>query len=209
MPNSATVFVVDDDAAIRDALSLLISLHGLRAQVFASADAFLDTYRSEWRGCLLVDLQMPGMSGLELQAELKARDISLPVVVLTAHGDVATARAALKGGAADFLEKPVDDAVLIDVLGNAIRLDAERHSTAQARAAAAERLGRLTPRERDVLRLLAQGNQLREIAGQLEISPRTVEVYKARMMEKLGCRTLADVVRAGSELAAETEGEVD
>ncbi len=200
--NDATVFVVDDDAAIRDALSLLISLRGLRAQVFASAEHFLETYRSEWRGCLLADLQMPGMSGLELQAELKARGVPLPVVVLTAHGDVATARAALKNGAVDFLEKPVDDAVLMDVLGNAIRLDAEQHTVAHARAAAVERLGRLTPRERDVLRLLAQGNQLREIALQLEISPRTVEVYKARMMEKLGCRTLADVVRAGSELAA-------
>ena len=200
--NDATVFVVVDDAAIRDALSLLISLRGLRAQVFASAEHFLETYRSEWRGCLLADLQMPGMSGLELQAELKARGVPLPVVVLTAHGDVATARAALKNGAVDFLEKPVDDAVLMDVLGNAIRLDAEQHTVAHARAAAVERLGRLTPRERDVLRLLAQGNQLREIALQLEISPRTVEVYKARMMEKLGCRTLADVVRAGSELAA-------
>ncbi|MBV6425034.1 MAG: Transcriptional regulatory protein FixJ [Steroidobacteraceae bacterium] len=198
----ATVFVVDDDAAIRDALSLLISLRGLRAQVFASAESFLDTYRDAWRGCLLVDLQMPGMSGLELQAELNARGITLPVIVLTAHGDVATTRAALKNGAVDFLEKPVDDAVLMDVLGNAIRLDAERHDTAHARAAAAERLARLTPRERDVLRLLAQGRQLREIAQQLEISPRTVEVYKARMMEKLGCRTLADVVRAGSELGA-------
>jgi len=203
MNSEATVFVVDDDAAIRDALSLLISLHGLRAQVFASADGFLETYRGEWRGCLLVDLQMPGMSGLELQAELKARGIALPVVVLTAHGDVATARAALKNGAADFLEKPVEDAVLLDVLRNAIRLDAERHSAAQAQAVAAERLARLTPRERDVLRLLAQGNQLREIAVRLEISPRTVEVYKARMMEKLGCRTLADVVRVGSELAGE------
>ena len=94
--SDATVFVVDDDAAIRDALSLLISLRGLRTQVFESAGHFLDTYRSEWRGCLLADLQMPGMSGLELQAELKARGIALPVIVLTAHGDVAAARAALK-----------------------------------------------------------------------------------------------------------------
>jgi len=203
MNSEAVVFVVDDDAAIRDALSLLISLHGLRAQIFASAESFLDTCRSEWRGCVLVDLQMPGMSGLDLQAELKARGIPLPVIVLTAHGDVATARAALKNGAVAFLEKPVDDAVLIDVLRNAIQLDAERSAAAQARAAAAERLARLTSRERDVLRLLAQGNQLREIAERLEISPRTVEVYKARMMEKLGCRTLADVVRAGSELARE------
>src|SRR5690606_27023010 len=145
-------------------------------QVFASAEHFLETYRSEWRGCLLADLQMPGMSGLELQAELKARGILLPVIVLTAHGDVATARAALKNGAVDFLEKPVDDAVLMDVLGNDVGIDAEQHAVTHARAAAAERLGRLTPRERDVLRLLAQGCQLREIAQQLEISARTVEV---------------------------------
>lgn len=197
-----TVFVVDDDAGIRDALSLLISLRGLRAQVFASAEDFLATYQPQWRGCLLADLQMPGMSGLELQAELKARGHTLPVVVLTAHGDVATTRAALKNGALDFLEKPVDDAVLIDVLGNAIRVDTERHTAEQARNATAERLARLTPRERDVLRLLARGQQLREIAQQLDISPRTVEVYKARMMEKLGCRTLADVVRIGAELPA-------
>lgn len=197
-----TVFVVDDDAGIRDALSLLISLRGLRAQVFASAEDFLATYQPQWRGCLLADLQMPGMSGLDLQAELKARGHTLPVVVLTAHGDVATTRAALKNGALDFLEKPVDDAVLIDVLGNAIRVDAERHTAEQARSATAERLARLTPRERDVLRLLARGQQLREIAQQLDISPRTVEVYKARMMEKLGCRTLADVVRIGAELPA-------
>lgn len=197
-----TVFVVDDDAGIRDALSLLISLRGLRAQVFASAEDFLATYQPQWRGCLLADLQMPGMSGLDLQAELKARGHTLPVVVLTAHGDVATTRAALKNGALDFLEKPVDDAVLIDVLGNAIRIDAERHTAEQARSATAERLARLTPRERDVLRLLARGQQLREIAQQLDISPRTVEVYKARMMEKLGCRTLADVVRIGAELPA-------
>ncbi|GMU68987.1 MAG: DNA-binding response regulator [Steroidobacteraceae bacterium] len=197
-----TVFVVDDDAGVRDALSLLISLRGLRAQVFASAEDFLATYQPQWRGCLLADLQMPGMSGLDLQAELKARGHTLPVVVLTAHGDVATTRAALKNGALDFLEKPVDDAVLIDVLGNAIRVDAERHTAEQARSATAERLARLTPRERDVLRLLARGQQLREIAQQLDISPRTVEVYKARMMEKLGCRTLADVVRIGAELPA-------
>lgn len=198
--NAPTVFVVDDDAGIRDALSLLISLHGLRAQVFASAEDFLDTYRPEWRGCLLTDLQMPGMSGLELQAELAARAITLPVVVLTAHGDVATTRTALKSGAVDFLEKPVDDALLIDVLGNAMHIDAERHAAEEVRVASAGRLARLTPRERDVLRLLAQGQQLRQIAEQLEISPRTVEVYKARMMEKLGCRTLADVVRVGAEL---------
>lgn len=192
-----TVFVVDDDASVRDALSLLISLKGLRTAVFSSASDFLATYEPSWRGCLLTDLQMPGMSGLELQAELGEHGITLPVVVLTAYGDVATARTALKNGAVDFLEKPVDDVVLIDVLRNAIRVDEERHHDRELRAARQERLARLTPREREVLDLIAEGLQHREIAERLAISPRTVEVYKARMMEKLQCRTLADVVRLG------------
>jgi FixJ family two-component response regulator len=189
------VFVVDDDAPVRDSLSLLISLKGLRASVFASADDFLRVYDPDWRGCLLTDLQMPGMGGLELQSVLRARHIALPVVVLTAHGDVVNARMALKNGAVDFLEKPVDDEVLIDVLQNAIRIDAERHQSLTEQQDIAQRLERLTPREREVLMLLAQGSQHREIAERLSISPRTVEVYKARMMEKLQCRTLADVIR--------------
>jgi FixJ family two-component response regulator len=194
-----TVFVVDDDASIRDALSLLISLKGLRPAVFSSAEDFLAVYDSQSRGCLLTDLQMTGMSGLDLQTKLQERGIGLPVVVLTAHGDVATTRTALKNGAVDFLEKPVDDDVLIDVLRNAIRIDAERYRARRKQVETMTRLGRLTPRERDVLNLLADGLQHREIAERLGISPRTVEVYKARMMEKLQCRTLAEVIRIGSE----------
>jgi RNA polymerase sigma factor (sigma-70 family) len=199
----ATVFVVDDDASIRDALSLLISLKGLRASVYSSAEDFLAVYEPMWRGCLLTDLKMPGLSGLDLQAVLRQRGVTLPVVVLTAHGDVSTTRAALKNGAVDFLEKPVDDEVLVDVLRNAIRIDEERHRANAENAQTAARLARLTPRERDVLELLAQGLQHREIAERLAISPRTVEVYKARMMEKLQCRTLADVVRIGTNIPSE------
>lgn len=198
-----TVFVVDDDASIRDALSLLISLKGLRASVFSSAEDFLAVYDLQWRGCLLTDLQMSGMNGLDLQAKLQQRGSALPVVVLTAHGDVATTRAALKNGAVDFLEKPVDDDVLIDVLRNAIRIDSEGHRARMQRVETMTKLGRLTPRERDVLNLLADGLQHREIAERLTISPRTVEVYKARMMEKLQCRTLADIIRIGSEARAQ------
>jgi RNA polymerase sigma factor (sigma-70 family) len=197
-----TVFVVDDDAAIRDALSLLISLKGLRASVFASAEDFLAIYHPDWRGCLLTDLKMPGMSGLDLQLALNERHAKLPVVVLTAHGDVATTRAALKNGAVDFLEKPIDDDVLVDVLLNAIRIDTERHQADAERTQIAAQLERLTARERSVLDLLAEGLQHREIAERLSISPRTVEVYKARMMEKLQCRTLAEVVRIGIEARA-------
>lgn len=194
-----TVFVVDDDASIRDALSLLIPLKGLKVSVFSSAEEFLTVYDPQWRGCLLTDLQMPGMGGLDLQMTLAVRGMVLPVVVLTAHGDVATTRAALKNGAVDFLEKPVDDDVLLDVLRNAIRIDAERYSAHVLRVDTMSRLARLTARELEVLDLLADGLQHREIAERLRISPRTVEVYKARMMEKLQCRTLAEIVRIGAQ----------
>lgn len=205
----ATVFVVDDDAAIRDSLSLLISLKGLRTAVFASAENFLETYSPEWRGCLLTDLQMPGMHGLELQTVLNERQIALPVVVLTAFGDVTTTRTALKNGAVDFLEKPVDDDVLIDVLRNAIRIDEERNRAESSRTESLERLGRLTPRERDVLQYVVAGMQHRDIAQQLQISPRTVEVYKARMMEKLQLRSLAEVVRFGASVFEAAEPRPD
>lgn len=190
-----TVYFVDDDASVRDALSLLLSLKGFVSQVFASAETFLETYRPEWRGCLLTDLRMSGMSGLDLQRELVGRGATLPVVVLTAHGDVANTREAMKSGAFDFLEKPVDDQILVDVLHNAIAHDAATHGVENEKLKARERFGRLTPRERDVAHSLSRGLQNREIAAELGISPRTVEVYKARMMEKLDCRNLAELLR--------------
>ncbi len=193
--DGGTVFLIDDDPGVRDSLSLLLSLKGIRTQLFANAESFIETYRADWSGCVLTDLRMPGMTGLELQSALRQRQIDLPVVVLTAHGDVATVRAALRNGAFDFLEKPVDDEMLLDVLQNALRADRERRSTATTRSAAAGRLERLTAREREVLALIAAGRQNRDIAAQLGISPRTVEVHKARIMEKLDCRTLADVIR--------------
>jgi RNA polymerase sigma factor (sigma-70 family) len=202
--SDSTVFLVDDDASIRDALSLLISLKGLRSSVFASAEDFLAVYNPSWRGCLLTDLKMQGMSGLDLQQVLQERGVQLPVVVLTAHGDVNTARAALKNGAVDFLEKPVNDEVLIDVLMNAIRIDEERHRTQTQQAQTTARLARLTAREREVLDALADGLSHKEIAEKLSISARTVEVYKARMMDKLQCGTLADVVRLAIEARATT-----
>ena len=194
--NDATVFVIDDDASVRDSINLILSLKGMRTQLFPSAEDFLEAYRPEWRGCILTDLQMPGMSGLDLQQALHERGVLLPVVVLTAHGDVPTTRVAMKGGAFDFLEKPLNDEVLLDVLKNAIREDIHRHAAESAEDALRSRLARLTPREREVLDLLVEGLSHREIAARLTISPRTVEVYKARMMEKLQCRSLAELIRA-------------
>ena len=195
MAEAGTVFLIDDDPGVRDSLSLLLSLKGLRTQPFANAESFMATYQPDWPGCVLTDLRMPGMTGLELQAALRERRIEVPVVVLTAHGDVATARAALKNGAFDFLEKPIDDAMLLDVLQNALRVDRERRSAAASRAGADARLERLTAREREILALLAAGHQNREIAVKLGISPRTVEVHKARIMEKLECGSLAELIR--------------
>ncbi|HYL03195.1 MAG TPA: response regulator [Steroidobacteraceae bacterium] len=195
MDEDGTVFVIDDDPGVRDALSLLLSLKGLRTQAFANAESFLDAYRPERTGCVLTDLRMPGMTGLELQAALRERRLEVPVVVLTAHGDVATARAALKNGAFDFIEKPVDDAMLLDVLKHALRVDRERRAATTARSAADRRMERLTEREREILALIAAGHQNRDVAARLGISPRTVEVHKARIMEKLECRSLAELIR--------------
>ena len=190
-----TVFLIDDDRAVRDSLSLLLALNGIRTQVFASAESFIETFVADWRGCVLTDLRMPGMTGLDLQAVLRQRSINLPIVVLTAHGDVATVRTALKNGAFDYLEKPIEDHLLLEVLHNALRADRERHASVASRSATEERLARLTPREREVLALLASGHQNVDIAAQLRISPRTVEVHKARIMEKLDSQSLADLIR--------------
>jgi len=195
MNEDGTVFLIDDDPGVRDSLTLLLSLKGMRTQPFANAESFIETYRPDWSGCVLTDLRMPGMTGLELQAVLRERQVDVPVVVLTAHGDVATARAALKNGAFDFLEKPIDDAMLVDVLRNALRADRERRATVTARSSADARIERLTEREREILMLIAAGHQNREIATQLGISPRTVEVHKARIMEKLECDSLAELIR--------------
>ena len=195
MTTAATVFIVDDDAPVRDSLAMLLELKGFRTRTFADSEAFLAAYRPEWPGCLVLDLRMPGMSGLELQAELERRGARLPVIIVTAHGDVATTRTALRGGAVDFIEKPVDDEALIAAITAALDRDARGREDARERAEIAARMSRLTAREREVLALVAEGRHNREIAVVLGISPRTVEVYKARMMEKLQVRRLPDLVR--------------
>jgi FixJ family two-component response regulator len=184
MKSDATVFIVDDDIAMRDSLALLLGLKGFRTQIFANAENLLNAYNATWFGCILADVRMPGMSGLELQVELGKRGGDVPVIIMTAYGDVATARAALKAGAVDFLEKPIDDAILIDVLQSAI----DAHGLHRQRAAPAKGTAQLTTREQQVLDLVAAGLNVRQIAEQLGISPRTVEVYKSRMTQKLRIR---------------------
>lgn len=198
-PPPLTVFVVDDDPAVRDSLGLLLGLRGFRTALFADAAAFLAAWREDLAGCVVADIRMPGMTGLELQAEAAARGSEIPFVIVTAHGDAASARTAFKANAVDFLEKPFDDDQLVAAIGAAFARETQRLKALQARRALAERLSALTARERQVMQLAAAGRHAREIGEVLGISPRTVEVYKARMMSKLGADNLSDVVRLALE----------
>jgi FixJ family two-component response regulator len=191
----STIFIVDDDEAVRDSLALLLSLHGFATRVFDSAEHFLAAYRPEWMGCLVLDIRMQGMDGLELQRRLNAANARLPIIVVTAHGDVAMAREALKAGAMDFLEKPIDDQLLIANVSAALDRNAQERSAATRRAEREQKMARLTAREREVMLAVAAGKHAREIAADLGISPRTVEVYKARMMEKLQARNTSELIR--------------
>ena len=190
-----TIFIVEDAAAVRDSLALLLGLHGYRTQVFVCAEDFLRIYRSAWAGCLLLDVRMPGMSGLDLQVALQQKHVVLPIIVMTAHGDVPTVRTALKSGAVDFLEKPVDPDALLAAVQLALSTDAaQRRATLHAEPAERQ-LRLLTARERQVLDLIVKGCHNREIAEALDISPRTVEVHKARVMDKLQVRSVSGLVR--------------
>lgn len=191
MRDELTVYVVDDDAGVRDSLALMLGLAGYRTALFAHAEAFLAAWRAEWAGCVVADLRLPGKSGLELQAELRARGAMLPFIIITAHGDVPSARSAFQADAVDFLEKPFDHAQLRAAIETAF----SREDARLARSGDAARLAALTAREREVLELAAKGLHAKEIGTALGISPRTVEVHKTRIMEKLGARNLAELVR--------------
>lgn len=189
-----TVFIVDDDASVRDALSLLLSLRGYATAVFACAEDFLAALDAGWRGCVVADIRMPGMSGLELQQALLQRAPGLPVIIITAHGDVPAARQAFRAAAVDFIEKPFDGEQLIAAIE--VALGRVRGVPPEPPAHGDSALpGRLSAREHEVMRLLVQGMHNRRIAEQLGISPRTVEVHKARVMEKLGARNLVELIR--------------
>jgi RNA polymerase sigma factor (sigma-70 family) len=205
MPDAPlTVYVVDDDASIRDSLALMLGLSGYATRLFADAEGFLAAFEPGWSGCVIADLRLPGATGLELQAEVRRRGSALPFVIITAHGDVPAARAAFRGQAVDFLEKPFDDAQLREAIELAFSLEQRRAGTQAQRSAIEEKLARLTPREREVLEHAARGLHAKEIGKALGISARTVEVHKMRVMEKLGVRNIGELVRFA--LAAEPPG---
>lgn len=194
----STVYIVDDDAAVRDALALLLGLKNLRVLVFANAEDFLGACSPDWQGCILLDMRLPGMGGLELQRELLTRGIRLPVIVMTAHSNVAAARMAFKAGAVEFLMKPVSEVELMDALRDAMTIEDNSIHGRTGRQFANASLGKLTSREREVLALLMNGLSSREVADTLSISPHTVEAYKGRMMGKLSARELSDLIASGS-----------
>lgn len=195
MNRSSSVYVVDDDDAVRSSLRLLLKSVGIPAVAFAGARDFLAAYDPDVPGCLVLDVRMPGMSGLELQDELNRRGAVIPVIFITGHGDIPMAVEAMQHGAFDFLQKPFRDQDLIDRVQRALAADASNRAALNEGQQIAERFETLTPREREVLALVTQGKANKVMAGDLGVSQRTVEIHRARVMEKMGANSLAQLVR--------------
>ena len=191
-----TVFVVDDDSSTRELLAWLMKRHNLRTEVFADARAFLEGYRDDRPGCLVVDLNMPGMSGLDLQRSLKEQGVRLPVIFLSGRADVPKAVKAVKEGAIDFIEKPFDYKRVVELVEECIGRDAQARAAHEKKRVYSERIALLTQREREVMTLVVAGRMNREIAESLDISIKTVEAHRARIMEKLEVGSLAELVQA-------------
>ncbi len=189
------VFVVDDDASTRELLAWLMKRNGLRAEVFPDARSFLHAYRSDQPGCLVLDLNMPGMSGLDLQQQLKENGVTLPVIFLSGGADVPKAVRAVREGAIDFIEKPFDYKRVVELVHECIERDARSRAGCEHRLRCAERLAQLTQREREVLDLVVAGTINREIAEALDISIKTVEAHRAHLMEKLEVSSVAELVQ--------------
>ena len=190
-----TVFIVDDDPSIRFAMQALMDSVNLPHEIFASADEFLEKVTDQRPGCLVLDIRMPGLGGLELQQELLGRGNTVPIIFITGHGDVPMAVEAMQKGAVDFIQKPFRDQDLLDRIREALTTDKERREEQQKHAEVAERLARLTNREREVFDLVVTGKPNKVIAYELGVSQRTVEIHRARVMEKMQARSLADLVK--------------
>lgn len=206
MKPEETVFVVDDDEAVRESLCALLEAAAFHVDDFGSAAAFLDAYKPHRPGCLVADIRMPDMDGIELQEELIRRHIELPVIVITGHGDVPLAVRAMKAGAVDFIEKPFDDQLLLDSVERALESGRKSKIKANFSETAIERVAGLTRRERQVLEHLIAGQPNKVVAYKLSISPRTVEVHRANLMAKMQARSLSDLVRMALEAGISLDG---
>jgi len=202
-----TVFVVDDDEGVRNSLRFLLKSVGLTTRTLDSASEFLEAYKASQPGCLVLDVRMPGMSGLELQQQLNLRGAVIPVIFITGHGDIPMAVEAMQQGAFDFLQKPFRDQDLIDRIQRALERDAKNRAALDQHAKIRERLESLTPREREVLALMTRGKPNKIMAAELGVSQRTVEIHRARVMEKSGATSLAQLVRMVMDLEAEHPGD--
>jgi len=193
-PNRPTVFVVDDDPMIRQALILLLGCEQLVAKGYASAECFLTAYQPQWPGCLLLDMDLPGLNGLNLQAILAERKIHIPIVFLTGRADVSKTAQAFRGGAIDLLEKPATDEALLTSIHKALANDAKSRETEALESLAGLHFQRLTPRQREVMKLMVTGKSNKEVARTLQISPRTAEGHRQRIMEKMETLSLPELV---------------
>ncbi|HUK02360.1 MAG TPA: response regulator transcription factor [Steroidobacteraceae bacterium] len=205
-PQAPTVFVVDDDEGVRNSLRFLLKSVGLATRALGSASEFLEAYKVSQPGCLVLDVRMPGMSGLELQQQLNLRGAVIPVIFITGHGDIPMAVEAMQQGAFDFLQKPFRDQDLIDRIQRALERDARNRASLEQHTRIRERLDSLTPREREVLALMTRGKPNKVMAAELGVSQRTVEIHRARVMEKSGAASLAQLVRMVMDLEADRAG---
>lgn len=200
MNDRQTVFVVDDDEGVRDGLSLLLSTVGQPCELYESGHDFLDTYDNDKRGCLVLDIRMPRMTGLDLQAQLIEMGSSLPIIFITGHGDIPMAVEAMRRGALDFIRKPFREHDLLERINEALNLDEDAYRKALNHQELADRQSSLSEREQEVFERVADGQMNKVIAAELGISERTVEVHRGQVMKKLGVRTLAQLVRIKIEL---------
>ena len=192
----AVVFIVDDDELIRDSLAQLVKSVGLQVETFSSAQSFLDAELPDQPGCLVLDIRMPGMSGLDLQDELKKRDLSIPIIFITGHGTVPMSVRAMKSGAVDFLQKPFEDQDLLDAIHHAVELGRYSRLEQTEKKEIELRIATLTTREHEVLVLVATGMLNKQVAHGLNMSENTVKTHRARIMHKMAVDSLADLVRA-------------
>jgi two-component system, LuxR family, response regulator FixJ len=199
-PRAPSVFIVDDDEAVRNSLRLLVKSVGLSATAMLSAREFLESYDPQQPGCLVLDVRMPGMSGLDLQQQLNLRGAVIPVIFITGHGDIPMAVEAMQQGAFDFLQKPFRDQDLIDRIQRALEKDKLTRAELAERSRIRERRDQLTPREREVMALVTSGKPNKVMAADLGLSQRTVEIHRARVMEKMGASSLAHLVRMVMDL---------
>lgn len=202
-----SVFIVEDDDAVRDSLQLMLESVGRSVQAFANADDFLMAYHPDLAGCIVLDIRMPGMNGMELQRKLNELNSILPIIFVTGHGDVPMAVEAMQQGAVDFVQKPYREQELLDKISQAMEMDQDNRTSLQQKQLILARMQELTPRERDVMKLMVEGKANKVIAIDLDISQRTVEIHRARVMEKLTANSLAHLVRMYLAVEAELTAE--